>query len=60
MVVEENTHTFLSRVFIVWYGVEVAAEATGVVGMAFGQRQGDVGGIIDGNREAKLLTPELV
>lgn len=60
LVVEEtNTHTLLSFEFIVWYGVEVAAEATGVVGMAFGQCQGDVAAIINGNCEAKLLTPEL-
>lgn len=31
-----------------------------MVCMAFGQGQGDVGSIINGDSEAKLLTPELV
>lgn len=60
MLVEESMPTFLSCVIIVWYGVEVAAEATGAVGMALAELQGDVGCVIDGDREAKLLTPELV
>lgn len=56
----ENPRTLLSAVFIVRYGVEVAAEATGAVGVASGQCQGDVGCVVNGNREAKLLAPELV
>lgn len=31
-----------------------------MVGVMFGQSQRDVGGVIDGNTEAKLLTPEFV
>lgn len=52
--------TFLSEVFISWYGIEVATEATGAVGIVFGQCQGDVGCIINCNSEAKLFTPEFV
>lgn len=58
----QNQHglTFLSSILVSWVGVEVATEAAGVVGMVFGQSQRDVSCVIDGNSEAKLLTPEFI
>lgn len=50
----------MSGVLVGRHGVEVAAEAAGSVGVVFGQGQSDVGCVINGHSEAKLLTPEFI
>lgn len=60
LILNPRGFTFLSGILVSWVGVEVAAEAAGVVGVMFGQSQSDVSGVIDGDGEPKLLTPEFV
>jgi hypothetical protein len=50
----------LSSVFICRLSVEVAAKATGAVGVVSAEADGDVGRLVDRYGEAKLLAPELV
>lgn len=58
----QNPHglTFLSSILVSWVGVEVATEAAGMVGVVLGQSQRDVSCVVDGNSEAKLVTPEFI